>query len=339
MKKICLNLTKILIAGCLSIFLLSLFTFVYRYSGVHITNQSQSTDYTWEKYQYQTNMREGYAWIKTDKNGFNNAYVSKKTNPDYLLMGSSHMEALQMSSDENAGYLLNDLISDYYVYNVGISGHTIYRCINNLNNANRQFSPSQGVIVETSLTDLDLEMMNKVLNCDLKPIRSYDKGWIYYVQKYMQSVKFLFNQLDEWKKMDSSIFAKRVEKSIPSTIHDQVYLNTLDKFLAFAKASMQNGQRLIIVYKPLTKIDKNGKYISTRNDRNTQVFKELCQKNDIEFIDLSDAFESLYYEKHILAHGFINSAVGVGHLNKYGHMVFAEEVAKVIGGKSKDYES
>ena len=69
--------------------------------------------------------------------------------------------------------------------------------------------------------------------------------------------------------MDSSIFAKSVEKSIPSTIHDQVYLNTLDKFLAFAKASILDRQRLIIVYKPPTKIDKNGKYISIRNDRNT----------------------------------------------------------------------
>ena len=33
---------------------------------------------------------------------------------------------------------------------------------------------------------------------------------------------------------------------------------------------------------------------------------------------------------NILAHGFINSAIGQGHLNKYGCRVIAERIAIVI---------
>ncbi len=53
-------------------------------------------------------------------------------------------------------------------------------------------------------------------------------------------------------------------------------------------------------------------------------------KNDIIFVDTISAFESLYKEKHILAHGFTNTAVGSGHLNEYGHKLVAEVVAKMI---------
>ncbi len=45
---------------------------------------------------------------------------------------------------------------------------------------------------------------------------------------------------------------------------------------------------------------------------------------------MTASFIKLYEQNHILAHGFINTAVGEGHLNKYGHKAIAEAVAAVI---------
>lgn len=47
-------------------------------------------------------------------------------------------------------------------------------------------------------------------------------------------------------------------------------------------------------------------------------------------MDMTDEFKALYEEKHILAHGFVNTAVGRGHLNKYGHRVIAQTLAEKI---------
>lgn len=334
MKNIILYLIRMMSAIVLSILLLNIITFFYRYTGVHITNHSHSTDFKWESYQYCMNMKEGYAWIRMDEKGFNNSFPRKKDKVDYLLMGSSHMEAIQMSSEENAGHLLNILLYNDYFYNIGISGHTIYRCVNNIDSANKQFSPSKGIIIEISETNLDDKMLSSVIKKKLKPIKSFDTGFIYYVQKYVQFIKFLLNQIADWRKMDSKVFTYDDYSNSKDTSYSNLHDEKINMFLALAKASLKPEQRLVFVYKPNTKIDENGKYISTKKDPSTELFKKACLRNGIDFIDLSDAFENLYNSKHILAHGFINSAVGVGHLNKYGHKVFAEEVAKVIGGNN-----
>ena len=59
-------------------------------------------------------------------------------------------------------------------------------------------------------------------------------------------------------------------------------------------------------------------------------FAELCADENIIFIDMTEEFVSLYEEQHILAHGFVNTTVGRGHLNRYGHASIAKRLAEVI---------
>ena len=68
----------------------------------------------------------------------------------------------------------------------------------------------------------------------------------------------------------------------------------------------------------------------TQDDNEIALFSQLCEENDIIFVDVTPMFEKLYEEQHILAHGFTNTAVGVGHLNAYGHGAVAEAVAQAI---------
>ncbi len=313
---------KLIIAGIISIMLLSGFTVVYCNSGIHITNTTGATDYKWESGQLKTTMTEGFAWFRMDENGFNNAYsIEEKVNN--LLMGSSHMEAVEVNPHKNTGYLLNDMGLGY-TYNIGTSGHQIYNCVRNLSDAVNEYKPSGYVLLETDKIELDPDSMKKVLDGTYPHIPSYDTGIIYQIQKYAPAIKHLYNQIDVWRTGVNGITDSDINVDVE-------YENLLEEFLSKAQENAsQTGARLVIFYQPKTIIDNEGIIISDTNSDALELFKSVCEENDIMFLDMTEPFLELYANEHILAHGFFNTGVGVGHLNKYGHQVIAKQLAEVI---------
>lgn len=103
--KIIKGFGKILFAGILSIIILSLLLCLYSVTPVHIENKKRNTDYVWPANSVWVKMTEGTAYGKFDENGYNNKTVVN--NPDIIVLGSSHMEALNVMQDQNASYLLN----------------------------------------------------------------------------------------------------------------------------------------------------------------------------------------------------------------------------------------
>lgn len=186
---------KILISGIMAIPLLSGFCLIYNYDGTHISSESGATDYTWEKGQLKSTMKEGFSWIRMDANGYNNVFDYSEE-PDILLMRSSHMEAAQVAQNENVGFLLNQKISEYRTYNIGISGHTIYRCMHNLENALQEYKPNRYVVMVVDSVDLSIEEMKDVITEEAIPIPSYDSGFIYYMQK-IPAMKVICKQLTD----------------------------------------------------------------------------------------------------------------------------------------------
>lgn len=338
-KEIIIWILKCIVAFVISLGILSLVGLVYQHSGVHITNPSGATDYKWEPYQYKSTMVENYSWIKMDEHGFNNAYAVKKDTIDILLMGSSHMEAVEVAADKNVGYLLNEKLDEKYTYNVGTSGHTLYTCVKNMEAAVKEYSPQEYVMVETDRLELDIDEMHKVLQREYKTIPSYDKGLMYVLQKSVPSIKNLYNQLDLWRKVDvdyedSKDDIAEAEESIIDDSYDEV----LSDFLDMANVPVRmSGATLVIFYQPPTQIDKNGVLKNSTNENLQKVFEELCREKNIVFIDMTEAFETLYRKHNKLAHGFYNTAVGVGHLNEDGHRVIAEKLADYISKEQKGY--
>jgi hypothetical protein len=53
-------------------------------------------------------------------------------------------------------------------------------------------------------------------------------------------------------------------------------------------------------------------------------------------MDMTDAFIAEYNEKYLLPHGFSNTAVGTGHLNKTGHRLIARQIFDFISRTEKD---
>jgi len=323
MRRIIVNAIKVGLAGVLSLLILSLFTIIYNYTGIHVSNPSGATDYKWINCQLKSTMVEGFSWFKMDDNGFNNSIVLQDS-PDILLMGSSHMEATEIRNTENVGCLLNQELPSMVTYNIGMSGHDIYRCANNLRNAVQEYNPTSYVIIETDTTCLTCDEISAVLQEEMEPIKSYDSGLMYMLQRYCPAIKLLYKQISDWRNADRIVSNEDYNGDSNATYDDY------SAFIHKMKEDCGDNTTLIIFYQPAYSIDMNGELVFEETNDGINFFTQACEDNNVVFINVTDRFCELYEQDCILAHGFSNTAVGVGHLNKYGHRIIAETLAEYI---------
>ncbi len=323
MKRLFLNIIKLTMSGIVALIFLSVFCLVYSYSGIHVTNPSGATDYKWQSNQYKATMTEGNAWMKLDKNGFNNLN-SNIDDIDILLMGSSHMEAINIKQEYNVSELLNKNL-EYNVYNIGMSGHQLYNIVNNFDKALEYYHPKKYVVIEIDSIELDEKIMKSVINGDFSKITSHDSGIVFYMQK-IPAIKRIYKQLQDWvnAETNNSDFSNTIQKS-------NNYDSILNEFLGIiSKESSNNGVIPIIFYHPSEKLDKDGSVFYATDSEMLYSFKNACSNLNIVFLDMTPSFEKLYKEEHKLAHGFNNTHVGSGHLNIDGHRIISNEIVKII---------
>lgn len=333
-KNCFVSVFNIFLAGTLSLLLLSALCLGYNYTGCHVKNPNEATDYKWESRQYFSTMKEGFSWFKFDQNGYNNLDDTDFSEKpiDILLMGSSHMEAVQIAKTKNTGYLLNLKNPNIRTYNIGISGHSLAHCVNNLQNATEVFNPKKLVIIETSSVQLDKKEIETVLAGRFAKIPSNDRGLIYLVQKKIPAVKSLYKAFTEW--IDASRIRAKTDVAGELNFRGE-YETAVNKFFSFAKSSLPQNCKMIIFYHPSTNINSDGNYYEATDKTALSIFENACRANGIDFVNMSEDFKDFYFAKHKLPHGFTNTAVGVGHLNKYGHALIAERLTNVISNYTK----
>ena len=329
MRKITIWFVKVIMAGIISVALLSVFTMLYSNTGVHIFNKTGATDYKWEPYQYKSNMGEGFSWLKMNDDGFNNAFnLSDIDLIDVLLMGSSHMEAINVPYYKNTGYLLNQMLTGKVTYNIGTSGHTIYHCAKNLKSAIEYYNPKSYIVIETDRTKLDYDMMKQVISGEFPVLQSNDSGILYRIQKMVPCFQPFYRTMKNWIDAGSNK-AKSNEPATGKNNTQNSYEDVLDDFIGFISENAM-GRKVIIFNHPATQITNEGEIEIYKGDNSE--FQKVCQKYGIEFIDMYDAFKTQFETDNKLAHGFINTAVGQGHLNEIGHEMIAESICTTIRG-------
>ncbi len=321
-------LIKALAAGALALILLSVVVTGYEFTGTHIDNPEGYTDYKWNPYQYKGTMTEGFSWLSMDQNGFNNGYPAADA-VDILLMGSSHMEAVNIPPDKNVGYLLNERLekeAGLYTYNIGVSGHTLYHCAKNMEAAVDTYHPSV-VAVETSTVELDTTAMEKVLAGSYPKLKSYDSGLLYQIQR-IPSIKWLYKQAGDL----SFPAAASAAPPAPSWDKDRVaYAAALDGLLAQMKAAAdRSGADLILFYHPTLRLNADGSASVDTPAEALALFASLCEENGVVFLDMTADFLENYRLAHTLPHGFSNTPVGTGHLNETGHALVADRLCGAI---------
>ena len=176
-----------IISIILSLSLLSIFMYFYRYS-MGEANNNNTTDAKNYPNQFMSNMEEGFAWLYCDKNGFNNV-KTPINGVDILIIGSSHTEALHVSSNENYGYLLNQLLPQYFTYNIGMSGHFLPTNINNLSNAYNFYLPRKCVVIEMDDRNYNIDDFQKVYEGKLPRMIPNDGGVKGIIKHYLPLIK------------------------------------------------------------------------------------------------------------------------------------------------------
>lgn len=328
--KILKNLLKVMLSGCTAVLILSVLLMPYSFTPVHVQNPDKNTDYVWGANAKWMKMTEGIAWGKYDEKGYNNASVID--NPDVIVLGSSHMEATNVKTEENMTFILNEKVGDRYsVYNMGISGHHLYKVSKYLPNNLELFEKTpKVVIIETDSVKIEQKEVDKVLNGKVDFTPSYDTGLI----RNMQMVPFFrvvhqnidSGLLDLFMPDNSSGTAATgtVEENTP--IDERPY-ETLLKYIG--DIGKEHSSHIIICYHPTGTLNKDGT-LSYDTGEYSEIFRKYCEENDITYVNLENEFQDMYAKEKVTAHGFSTGKVEYGHLNRYGHRRMAEKMAEVI---------
>ena len=336
-------LVKAILAAAIAFGIISSFCFFYCNFPSHYTTPNGTTDYYWDKNAISIRGTEGFAFTKTDDNGYVNTYPSSGEKIDILLMGSSHTEGFNVGVTENYAYILNDLLTknnkDMYAYSIGTSGHTLSRCLRNLENAVNEFAPKKYIVIETSALEISLSDLQKLDEGTLDVLPSQNSGIAYYLQKsdflrrvYTQLTNVIENnEGNHAAKADPSKQTDTDNTSNASADDENSYDVYLEKALQKAKnTAKENNCELIILHNAELEFDYNGKIEEYQKSKNAKKFVDLCQQHGIVLIDMHPVFTKAYNETLHLPQGFSNTRVGEGHINRYGHEEIAKELYRYI---------
>jgi len=328
-KRVAVWCCKAFLAGCLAFSVMTLFCIVYYNVPLHHFNSDGSTDFKWEPDHFYSRGTEGFAFGKTNNDGFVNSIdYTEGMDINVLIMGSSQIEAYQVSQSESVTGRLNALLEDKTVYNIGVSGHYFLTCCCNLEAALEKYRPSCRVVVETSRIAFTSEELNSVLTGTFPEMPVHSNEIINFLFRN-QFLKLIYHQIQDFMAPTAADNKETVSNTQLQSAEDS--RETLNDVLSLlSRIAAQHRTGIIIVYHPTTKINSDGSLLLPSEDKQREVFANLCEKNGITFLDMTERFEYEYDVNHILPHGFTNSSVGSGHLNKYGHEMIADELHKII---------
>lgn len=333
------TLFRTVLAGLTALAILCVLMLGYYFIPLRENNSKQNTDYVWAKNTPWVSLTEGVSFGMTDADGFINKDVVEK--PDIIFLGSSHTESINVLQSENMCALLNDKFGGKYsTYNMGISGHTIYKVVQYLN-ATLNIYPKvpKYVIIETgdvALTDVDV---HQALSGEVKKTKVVDTGLLYQMQK-VPYFRMMYHQLDtgmldvltDKKKANKATTNAKPEAVEKVEIDEKAY----DEMLGYLqKLEKEYNTQIIVMFHPFETINADGS-ISFAQDEYAEIFSKSAQKYDIGFVDMTEDFEKMYYEEHHVPHGFSTGEIGAGHINKYGHAAIADRLYRYI--KSSEVE-
>ena len=328
-------LFKTVLAGLAALAILSALMFGYYFMPLRENNPKQNTDYVWASNTLWASLTEGISYGITDADGFINPEVTD--NPDILFLGSSHLQAMSVMPGENMCSLLNEQFSgEYRAYNMGISGHTIYKVVQYLDASLNVYQKApKYIIIETSDVALNEQYVKQALSGEVKKTEVVDTGFIAQLQK-VPYFRQMYHQLDSGMlKMllpDNKKKAEPLAANTNQAANEKPAINEkpFDEMLGYLqKMEKEYNTQIIVMFHPFETINADGTIGFSQADH-AKVFSQYAEKYAIGFVDMTNDFETMYDEEHHVPHGFATGETGVGHLNRYGHAAIAESLYQYI---------
>lgn len=322
---------KICLSGILAFLALTLFCMVYYHLPARLEDPDGVTDFRWAGHAFYSRGTEGFAAGRTNNEGYINESDYLPGDPvDVLVIGSSHMEALQVPEKESTAAILRKRLPDLAVYNVGLSNHDFLTCMRHLPAALNKYHPARFTIIETvNLIFPDYEFESILRRNETG---GTERSRVYELVQKNHYLRLLYSQLESYRKSQAGAQGDNADNISDSP--DAAPKNSAEavgRFLSqLHDLAQAAGTKIIIAYHPKASINADGSLQVWSDVSTMRQFDELCHQHGIGFLDLSDRIQTEYQQRNVLPYGFINSAVGSGHFNAEGHRMFADELLRIM---------
>lgn len=319
MKKVIKYIFKVIVSGIVSISILSGICFFYYNVPMHLTNNDGYTDYLWEENKLTIRATEGFAYSKTNNEGTNNLQDYNGQQIDILLMGSSQIEAFNVTPEKSITAQLNSMFDGkYYSYNIGISDHNFYTCSQNVQSALKKYKPQKYVILEVSDLFLTNDNINKVLS-GTYPERTSESNKYVIILGEVPLLRRYYNQVDNVLRKNN----KR-NSSDDEIMSSENISNNLNSLLSTLNMQVKESGAELILLNHISPVNITPDYEEQR-----ALWENICKENGITFLDVTPDFSSSL-NNGVYVYGFQNTLPEKGHLNKNGHKIIANVIYDYI---------
>lgn len=335
MKKTAKRLFKCIIAGIISIVLLSMFSLIYYNPPVAIPQSDLITNFKFKENSNWSYMLEGFGYGTTDEQGYNNAYYTDCTEPDIVFVGSSHLEALQVPQKANCIYLLNekfdkDVLSynDFKCLNLGVSANAFEVSASNFPYILEKYKEAKYIVIETANVVFSPTMLDEIAEGKFHNPEE-EKGFVHKIARSIPYIRLINKKINEASTAKANVGIITSGTNRDDDIN--IYIDKMNVLLyGLSEKCVENDIKLVILLHQRFWEDADNNIITENSQEYIDIFKECCENNNIKVIDVTDSMVESYKKKFEFSYGFSNTAPGEGHLNKTGHRIIAEEVYKSI---------
>ncbi|MBN1905490.1 MAG: hypothetical protein JW927_10365 [Deltaproteobacteria bacterium] len=272
------------------------------------------------------------------------ADISLIKTPSVVIWGDSHMEALQIEQKNRMPQVLTDMfradnINTFSAFGVGMSGESIADYYLKIPRYEKVAEIKAHYIIICDISDAlpDQSTAAHAVYLSEPAYRIVDTKK---VPDHINIRKFLRKfELDFLWASAVSILKDTKLRFMPGpfdsdkNVIDDGYPLSVNEPLNFILHSLRHKTEkpIIFVYCPhLPAIKDNTVTFENKEHDSVDVFKNLCFKNGIGFIDMTNEFCSNYKETGKFPRGFQNSLVSQGHFNRDGHRIIAKAIYKNI---------
>jgi len=190
--------------------------------------------------------------------------------------------------------------------------------------------PPKYVVIETSTVEMTGELASSVINHTVEFTESHSTGFIATLQ-WLPFFRVLYQNIRNGLLKRILPEIKSVSEGEVSSVNIEIDYDALETYFKYINDLAQKyGTKIIIVYHQRGTIDEEGNLVFGDNGYLSNAFAEKASGWGIYYIDLTNAFLKEYEVNHHVPHGFETGKLCKGHLNRYGHKVFAYSVADLI---------
>ena len=283
---------------------------------------------------------EGYCVANIDENGYVN-HDMERGDEYYVVAGASHTEGLFISEDKRYSDLLNDMLYNdgkLHVINIGKSGNYFSVVLQHLDGILGEFSDAKGIIIETDSLAYDTKALYDSqiqTGYDPEETAANIMAGLSSRQKLTIGIKRAFPLLRELHKQYYTFLESRntgatsdiLDPDFWQSEYEGDFETALDDLMKYLRS--RTDKEIIILYHPAVSLEADGSMKILTNHAEPY-YKDVCAKNDIVFVDMTDRFVREYEENHVIPYGFSNTTPGDGHINSAAHKMIAEELARAI---------